>query len=138
MNTGMNTVLPGATSAPDSCEALEAAIVVIETRLDSMGAALQQRDAAQLERCASDLHRALTDAVQMSTLAARRQGLPPALRQRLARASGQVAAQREVLARATAALDRAIDVLIPRSAAPVVYGRPGAGYGLPKRGASGG
>jgi hypothetical protein len=33
---------------------------------------------------------------------------------RLASASGQVAAQRESLARATAALDRAIDVLLPR------------------------
>ena len=36
------------------------------------------------------------------------------LRQRLALAGGQVAAQREALARATASLDRAIDVLIPR------------------------
>jgi hypothetical protein len=40
--------------------------------------------------------------------------VPPALRNRLANTSGQVAAQRESLARATAALDRAIDVLIPR------------------------
>lgn len=36
-----------------------------------------------------------------------------ALRSRLVSASGQVAAQRESLARATAALDRAIDVLLP-------------------------
>jgi hypothetical protein len=43
--------------------------------------------------------------------------VPPALRHRLARTSGQVAAQRESLARATAALDRAIDVLMPREGA---------------------
>jgi hypothetical protein len=36
-----------------------------------------------------------------------------ALRSRLVNASGQVAAQRESLARATAALDRAIDALLP-------------------------
>ena len=46
--------------------------------------------------------------------------MPPALRRRLASASGQVAAQRESLARATAALDRAIDVLLPREAAGAV------------------
>lgn len=38
------------------------------------------------------------------------------------RASGLVASQRESLARATAALDRAIDVLMPRSAPASVYG----------------
>jgi len=36
-------------------------------------------------------------------------------------ASGLVASQREALARATAALDRAIDVLMPRDTAPSVY-----------------
>jgi hypothetical protein len=35
------------------------------------------------------------------------------LRRRLALASAQVASQRDALARATAALDRAIDVLMP-------------------------
>jgi hypothetical protein len=38
---------------------------------------------------------------------------------RLARASAQLARQREALSRATAALDRAIDVLMPGAAAPV-------------------
>jgi hypothetical protein len=48
------------------------------------------------------------------------------MRRRLARASAQVASQRETLARATAALDRAIDVLMPESA-PVggLYGARG-------------
>ena len=57
--------------------------------------------------------------------AARDGPVPPALRKRLASASGQVAAQRESLARATAALDRAIDVLLPRDAA-TLYARKAA------------
>ncbi|WP_157991531.1 hypothetical protein [Caldimonas tepidiphila] len=111
-------------SASISPEKLEAAILAIESRLEAMGTALQRRDVAQVEQCAGELHRALTEAVQMSTQAARRQGLEPALRERLARASGQVAAQREALARASAALDRAIDVLIPPRNPPVVYSDP--------------
>ena len=50
--------------------------------------------------------------------------MPPALRDRLAQASSQVVAQRESLARATAALDRALDVLLPREGAGLysIYG----------------
>jgi hypothetical protein len=44
-------------------------------------------------------------------------------------ASGQVAAQRESLARATAALDRAIEVLMPPPEAPAVY----SAYGTSQR-----
>ena len=51
--------------------------------------------------------------------------MPPLLRSRLARAGGQVAAQREALARATASLDRAIDVLIPRAPAANLYSAGG-------------
>ena len=58
-------------------------------------------------------------------LAARRGPVPPALRHRLASTSGKVAAQRESLARATAALDRAIDVLMPRDGA-ALYSTLGA------------
>ena len=52
--------------------------------------------------------------------------MPRVLRQRLAVASGRVAAQREALARATAALDRAIDVLLPDHPMHGVYGAGGA------------
>ena len=48
------------------------------------------------------------------------------LRQRLALAGGQVAAQREALARATASLDRAIDVLIPNRAPAGLYSPAGS------------
>ena len=55
---------------------------------------------------------------------ARTGSVPPALRDRLAQASSQVVAQRESLARATAALDRALDVLLPREGAGLysIYG----------------
>jgi hypothetical protein len=57
--------------------------------------------------------------------AARSGTVPAPLRRRLASASGQVAAQRESLARATAALDRAIEVLMPREV-PGLYSSVGA------------
>ncbi|MBW8846137.1 MAG: hypothetical protein JF607_14320, partial [Burkholderiales bacterium] len=45
--------------------------------------------------------------------AARTGNVPAALRNRLVRAGGLLAAQRETLARGNASLDRALDVLIP-------------------------
>lgn len=99
---------------------LEAALTQVEQRLAALGNALRDRDAAAIDKQASELQRALATAVQRFGQAARRGGVPAALRQRLATISGQVAAQRESLARATAALDRAIDALLPQSAATAV------------------
>jgi len=93
---------------------LEAALSTVETRLTALGDALCERDSAGIDLHATELHRALASAVDNFARAARSGSVPPALRLRLASASGQVAAQRESLARATAALDRAIDVLMPR------------------------
>ena len=93
---------------------LEQTLAAVETRLAALGVALLERDSVAVDLHASELHRALARAVDHFTRAARRGALPPPLRQRLMRASSQVAAQRESFARATAALDRAIDVLLPR------------------------
>ena len=60
--------------------------------------------------------------------------MPPALRDRLATASGQVVAQRESLARATAALDRALDVLLPRDDADLYSDYGAADRGMYKSG----
>ncbi len=97
---------------------LEAPVRAVEDRLTALGLALHRQDALAVEREASALHAALAAAVQHFSQAARQGGVPLPLRQRLALASGQVAAQREALARATAALDRAMDVLLPELAAP--------------------
>jgi len=105
--------------------ALEAPVAAVEQRLAALGLALQSQDAAGIESEATALHAALAAALDHFTRAARSGGVPPSMRQRLARASGQVAAQREALARATAALDRAIDVLLPQAA-----GAPAALYGM--------
>jgi len=99
---------------------LEAPLASVEDRLAALGSALCRNDGAAIESEAAQLHRALADAVHHFSRAAREGGVPPPLRQRLAIAGGQVAAQREALARATAALDRAIDVLLP--------GLPGSVY----------
>ena len=93
--------------------ALEQPLQRVEQRLLELGLALRQRDAAAVDRVASELHAALAAAVDHFAHAAKHGGVPPVLRHRLALAGGQVAAQREALARATASLDRAIDVLIP-------------------------
>jgi hypothetical protein len=100
---------PVATISP----ALEASLMDVENSLAGLGEALRVRDAVAIEQNASGLQAALTRAVDQFALAARSGPIPAGLRSRLSRASGQVAAQRESLARATAALDRAIDVLIP-------------------------
>ncbi len=107
-------------------EALEAALEAVERRLDALSAVLRDRDAAGIERQAADLHRALAMAIHRFTHASGQpSGVPQALRQRLALASGQVAAQRESLARATAAFDRAIEVLLPAPLPAAVYGQGG-------------
>ncbi len=95
-------------------DGLEGAISAIEDRLAALGGALRDHDAKAIESQAHELHRALASAVHRFAQAARQPGgVSLQLRQRLMVASGQVAAQRESLARATAALDRAIDVLMP-------------------------
>ena len=113
--------------------ALEAALAAVELRLAALGEALRERDSAGIDLHASELHRALADAVDQFAQATRSGSVPLALRHRLASAGGAVAAQRESLARATAALDRAIDVLMPRDSAPRHSGPVG-----PERGALGG
>jgi predicted RNase H-like HicB family nuclease len=112
--------------------ALEEALVHIEQALAGLHAALVGRDSVVIEREADKLHQALARAVGLFAQAARRGGLPPELRHRLAHASAQVARQREALARATAALDRALDVLLPGShnpATPSLYGPAGGPSG---------
>ena len=97
----------------------------VEQRLAELGDALRNHDSQAIDLHATELHRALAGAVDQFSRAARSGALPQALRHRLASAGGQVAAQRESLARATAALDRAIDVLMPRESAGV-YSSAGA------------
>jgi hypothetical protein len=93
---------------------LESTLAAVEGQLTALGDALCDRDSASIDLHATELHRALARAVDHFARAARAGSVPAAMRHRLANASGQVAAQRESLARATAALDRAIDVLMPR------------------------
>lgn len=119
--------------APRSA-ALEARLSDVETGLAALGNALRARDPAGIDRHAAELHRALASAVSEFSDAARSGPLPPALRHRLASASGQVAAQRESLARATAALDRAIDVLLPGDSLQLYSAVGSAERGLLKSG----
>jgi len=105
---------------------LETSVQAVELRLLALADALRERDAVAVEHQADALHLALARAVTVCMHAARNGGVPEPMRLRLASAGAQVARQREALARATAALDRAIDVLMPaHSAAGKVYGANG-------------
>ena len=117
------TGTPGLTAPADSPE-LEARLAAVESRLSALGNALRARDPVAIDLQASELHCALAAAVSHFSDAAKNGPVPAALRERLAQASGQVVAQRESLARATAALDRALDVLLPREGAGLysIYG----------------
>lgn len=112
-------VIPPVQAAGLRAEQLESCLGAVEAHLTALGSALRARDAAGIEMHAAELHGALANAIRQFADAARSGPLPPALRSRLAQASGEVAAQRESLARATAALDRAIDALLPRDATPL-------------------
>ena len=100
-------------AAPGPGPELEPLVLAVEQGLLTLNNALRERDVLAIEQQASALHRALALAVQACVQAARMGQLPEVLRARLARASAQLARQRETLSRATAALDRAIYVLMP-------------------------
>lgn len=100
--------------APDGLtQTLEPLVAHVEQRLGALADSLRERDVQAIEQQAQELHRALARAVECFMHAARHGGVPEPMRLRLARASAQLARLREALGRATAALDRAIDVLMP-------------------------
>ena len=124
----MQPLHPDTLGSARPTEGLEATLEAVERHLGALGAALRDRDAAAIELHAAGLHRALAAAIHRFSRASRlADSVPAALRQRLALAGGQVAAQRESLARATAALDRAIDVLMPVPMPVAVYDTAGHG-----------
>ena len=109
----MHPSAPSGNPPASSPSHLEESLGHVESRLGALGTALRARDPGAIDLHAGELQRALAHAVHQFSNAARSGPVPSALRTRLATASGEVAAQRESLARATAALDRAIDVLLP-------------------------
>ncbi len=95
---------------------LDPLVTQVEQRLQALADALRSRDAPAVELHASELHHDLARAVEACMHQARHGGVPAAMRLRLAQAGAMIAHQREMMARATAALDRAIDVLMPGEA----------------------
>jgi hypothetical protein len=119
--------IPAAAVRPDPTSELEPVLLRVEQRLQDLQGSLAARDMPCLELHAAELQRALGMAVQQFVHAARRGGVPRDLRQRLAQAGAQIAAQRDALARATAAMDRALDVLMPGlDQSPALYSAQGA------------
>jgi exonuclease VII large subunit len=118
MPTEVDLRLEPEAATGDSNAGLEPLVAQVEQRLGALADALRERDVLAIEQQAQELHRALAQAVESFMHAARHGGVPEPMRLRLARASAQLARQREALSRATSALDRAIDVLMPGAAAP--------------------
>lgn len=112
----MHALPPSEPNANPLSEQLEQPLLEVEASLNLLGDALLRRDTPAIEQHAARLHQALAHAIIRFSEAARSGAVPPHLRNRLVQAGGKVAAQRESLARATAALDRAIDVLMPGAA----------------------
>ena len=113
MNTGAHT------------DELEAALAGVELQLGRLAEALRERDGAAIDSVAAALQRALGDTLDRFSQHARRHGnLPAALRQRLLLTSSKVNAQRAGLARATAAMEQAVGLLLPRQ--PALYTAQGA------------
>lgn len=91
---------------------LESTLAAVEAELVALGHALTLKDPLATEAAANQLHQALALAMERFGQVARNGGVPPALRRRLARTGGQVAAQRDAVARASTLLDRTLDLLI--------------------------
>jgi hypothetical protein len=104
---------------------LEQSVARVEARLMALGDALRGHRAEAVEAEAAELQLALAATLDPLRRSARAGALSPQLRQRLALASGHVAAQRESVARAGATLDRAIAVLLPSPAPRVAYSAAG-------------
>lgn len=115
---------------------LDPLVTQVEQRLQALADALRSRDAPAVELHASELHHDLARAVGACMHHARHGGVPAAMRLRLAQAGAMVAHQREMMARATAALDRAIDVLMPpaSSGRGALYGANGRADGYSRSG----
>jgi hypothetical protein len=104
---------------------LEASVAQVEQCIATLAEALRAQRPQAVEDGAAALQRALATAVGQLRHCARAGELSPGLSRRLAAASARVAAQRDALARATAALDRAIDVLLPEAAPRLAYSARG-------------
>ena len=126
----------GSTALPDPQTAgsqLEPVLAAVEGRLAAFGEALRTHDSARIDLQAGELQRALATAADQFSWASRSGVVLSAWRVRLAMAGAQVAAQRESLARATAAIDRAIEVLLPAEGSALY-----STHGNPQRTARGG
>ena len=108
---------------------IDAALQQLDARLQALGEALRLHHADTVASEAAALQRAL--AALRRSLRDDGGALAPPLRSRAARAAGQIAAQREAVARRSAAIGRALDLLLPPTVARVAY----SVAGLNERGA---
>ena len=107
---------------------LFAHVTDIEQRLSDLDAALVAGDPAAIEQVGQQLQRSLADSLAAFRHAAHEGKSPisPELKQRLVLAQARITAQQALVHRAGAAIERTLDILLPREASPT-YEAPGAG-----------
>lgn len=133
MTAPSGAVRADASHAP-AASPLETALVAVELAVATLGQTLAGRDIAAVEAASTALHDAMRAAMAPFAQAARRGKLPVELRERFARANGQVAAQREALIRASTRVDQNLEILLPRQPAQAsVYSASGVGQRGPGR-----
>ncbi|NDY94026.1 hypothetical protein [Ideonella livida] len=122
--------LPLAQPSAEQAHALERAVAAVEDGLAALSQSLTLRDPEATEQAAAALHQTLAEAMDRFAEVARHGGVPPALRRRLARSGGQVAAQRNAVARGSQWLDRTLELLIGPAATEAAEAPPAARGGF--------
>jgi hypothetical protein len=126
--------VPAQASLPPGTSLLEVSLAAVELAIATLGHTLSQPDIAAIEAASTALHEAMRAAMNEFAKVARRGAMPVALRNRLAMANGQIAAQREALFRATSMVEQNLEILIPRPMAETsVYSAAGASQRGPGR-----
>jgi 7-cyano-7-deazaguanine synthase in queuosine biosynthesis len=103
-------------------KALNQALSLLEDKLEQLSAPLLSLDHDRIVACSADFQQALVQSVSVFRQLKETPQTPKDLVRRVRRAKGRVQALREALSRMTAAMDRALEVLIPKHAV-ATYGR---------------
>jgi hypothetical protein len=124
---------PSIQPAPESA-GLASALAAVEDAVAALGDTFVRNDADALAAAADHLQASLRAAMTEFAQVARRGTMSAETRQRFAKVAGRVTAQREALFRATATVDQALEILIPRPLADAsTYSAQGTGPRAPGR-----
>lgn len=102
--------------------ALNQSLSLLEDKLEKLSVPLMAMDHDRIVHCSAEFQQALLQSACVFRELKETPQTPKDLVRRVRKAQGRVQALREALGRMTAAMDRALEVLIPKNAA-ATYGR---------------